>query len=66
MCGCMVTKYSTVEMKKVTIRMVNPCTGCFSFCHGARSMPTTQAGDSQEASAANIRIASAAYSSAKN
>ena len=51
-------------MKKVTTIMVMPRAGWVSFCQGAFSQATTQLGASHEAIAANIMIASAAYSSA--
>jgi len=46
--------------------MLTPLPGCFKSCQGASSQATIQAGLNQEAIAANIRQAKAAYSIAKN
>ena len=53
------------DRKKVAMRMENPLAGCLRPCQGAFSMATTQAGESQEAMAANMRMAREAYSTAK-
>jgi len=47
-------------------RMLMPLPGCCMPCQGTSSQATTQAGLSQDAMAANIKQASAAYSMAKN
>jgi len=64
MCECMVRKYTTMLRKKVTVAMVMPRAGCLRPPQGAFSHATTQLGESQEAMAANIMMASAAYSRA--
>ena len=63
---CMVMKKITVLRKNVITRMLMPLPGCVMPCQGTSSQATTQAGLSQEAMAANIRQARAAYSMAKN